>query len=89
MHALVPFFEAVMLLCFGMSWPMAIIKTLRARSVQGVSPYFLGIIEVGYLAGILFKYFGKCDWVIGLYILNLILVGIELWLYVYYSRREG
>ena len=42
MHALVPFFEAVMLLCFGMSWPMAIIKTLRARSVQGVSPLLSG-----------------------------------------------
>ena len=88
MHSLVPFFESVMLICFGLSWPVAILKTLRTRNVKGMSPFFLGIIEVGYLAGILFKCFGQCDWVLGLYLLNLVLVGIELGLYLRFSPLD-
>ena len=37
MQVLVPYLEAVMLICFGLSWPAAIVKTLRARSVKGMS----------------------------------------------------
>ena len=48
-------FEAVMLLCFAASWPFSILKAIRTKVVAGKSPMFMGIIEAGYVAGILFK----------------------------------
>jgi len=32
--------ETVMLVCFGFSWPMAVIKNYKARSAKAMSLYF-------------------------------------------------
>ncbi len=45
-------FEGTMLVCFGLSWVVAIIKTLRTRRTEGKSLGFLNLVFVGYLAGI-------------------------------------
>lgn len=78
------FFEALMLLCFAASWPFSIAKALRTKVVAGKSPAFMAIIEVGYLAGILYKLTGTPDFVLALYILNLLIVGTDLFLYFRY-----
>jgi|GEM_PF-227868 len=51
----ISFFEAVMLICFGLAWPLNIIKSLRTKSTQGKSVLFLIVILIGYVAGITHK----------------------------------
>jgi hypothetical protein len=41
-------FEAGMIVCFGISWPVAILKTLKTRSVAGKSRTFLVLVLAGY-----------------------------------------
>lgn len=75
------FFEALMLLCFGAAWPTSIYKSYVSRSVEGKSLLFLIIVEVGYLAGLVHKFMYSLDLVTCLYIMNLIMVAIDLALY--------
>jgi len=79
-------FEVLMLVCFGLSWPISIAKSLRTRMVSGKSPLFMGIVIAGYTSGILHKVFFAPDWVIILYIVNLMMVAIDLALYLRFSR---
>ena len=48
-------FETIMLLCFGVSWPFNIAKSLRSRTAKGKSVYFELCIIVGYLCGVMGK----------------------------------
>lgn len=79
-------FEAMMLVCFGLSWPMNILKSWRTRSAVGKSLAFLLIIEVGYICGMLNKVLVKFDWVFFLYVLNFCMVGTDVILY-FRNRR--
>lgn len=47
--------EVVMIVSFGMSWPMNVIKSWRARTTKGKSLAFLCFIFFGYIAGITSK----------------------------------
>ena len=47
--------EIVMLLCFGASWPMNVIKSWKARTTKGKSLAFVCLILLGYVAGITAK----------------------------------
>ena len=82
-------FEAIMLLCFAASWPFSILKAVRTKVVAGKSPMFMGIIEAGYVAGILFKLTapGPTDPTVWLYVLNLVIVGTDLALYFRYRHN--
>jgi hypothetical protein len=80
------FFEVLMLVCFGISWPISIAKALRTRTVAGKSPAFLIIVIAGYASGIVHKMLYSRDWVIILYTVNLIMVLIDLALYYRFSR---
>ena len=75
-------FEIGMLVAFGFSWPISIMKTLRTRHVTGKSPLFMVIIMLGYVSGILHKIFYAYDFVLWLYVLNLLMVGFDLFLYL-------
>ena len=77
-------FEATMLICFGLSWPIDIAKSVRTKIVAGKSPFFLGLLCFGYLCGIIHKLLYSMDWVILLYTLNMVLVAIDLTLYFRY-----
>lgn len=79
-------FEALMLLSFGAAWPFSIYKSYVSRSVEGKSAFFLLIIILGYVAGILHKLFYQYDPVIYLYILNLLMVSTDFLLYLRNSR---
>ena len=81
-------FEGVMLLCFGVSWPVSISKAVRTKVVAGKSPVFMGIVCVGYMAGLAHKLFFSRDWITVLYGLNLIMVAIDLVLYYRYLPRQ-
>ncbi|MFP4054056.1 MAG: hypothetical protein ACLFV7_09350 [Phycisphaerae bacterium] len=87
-------FEGAMLICFGLGWPVAILKTLRVKRVEGKSLPFLVLIFCGYLAGIVSKLFrmqaeSYLEPVTALYALNAVMVGIEVLLYMRYRPRTA
>lgn len=49
------FFEILMLIAFGASWPLTVIKSLKTKSTKGKSALFLMLIIFGYLCGITAK----------------------------------
>lgn len=76
-------FECIMLVCFGLSWPISVWKSLTTRSTQGKSGVFIVAIIVGYVAGILGKLVsGQINYVLIAYCFNLIVVTIDLCLYI-------
>lgn len=74
-------FEVIMLLCFGMAWPLNIYKSLTTRSVEGKSCLFLYAIVLGYICGILHKILYNRDIVLVLYVINLTMVSTDIFLY--------
>lgn len=75
--------EILMVICFGCSWPLAVIKSYRARTTKGKSLFFLCLILVGYLCGIAAKLVADSfKWyVMFFYILNFLMVFCDLLLY--------
>ena len=79
-----------MIVSFGASWPLNVIKSYKARTTKGKSLAFLCLIFFGYIAGIASKLmnetymanFSNKWYVLFFYILNLIMVGADLVLYV-------
>jgi len=82
-------FEILMLICFGLSWPISIAKALRTKEVAGKSPVFMGIICLGYVSGILHKILYAFDWVVLLYAINFLMVAADLYLYYHYLPDAG
>ncbi|HON10967.1 MAG TPA: hypothetical protein PLE24_08875 [Chitinispirillaceae bacterium] len=82
------FFELAMLVCFGISWPISIGKALRTHIVKGKSPLFMSIVIAGYVCGVIHKCLYSLDWVISFYILNLLMVSVDLFLYFRYRTAD-
>jgi hypothetical protein len=81
-------FEVAMLICFGLSWPVSIVKSIQTRIVLGKSPLFMAVVCFGYAFGIIHKLLYSKDWVILLYVLNLVLVMIDMTLYYKYLPKK-
>jgi hypothetical protein len=79
--------EAGMIICFGVSWPVAIRKTLKTKSVQGKSRMFLVLVLAGYGLGILHKIFFNLDVVLVFYVFNFSMVLVEICLWFRYHGR--
>ena len=86
-------FELGMLICFGVSWPISVLKSYRMKTAKGKSLPFLLLIDFGYVAGIVGKLL-VCDqpgfkwWVFAFYVLNFIMVTTDLFLYFKHLRAE-
>ena len=82
--------EVIMIVSFGASWPLNVIKSYKARTTKGKSLAFLCLIFFGYIAGIISKLinetymmsFSTKWYVLFFYVLNLIMVGADLCLYI-------
>ncbi len=86
---MVAILESVMLICFGISWPVSVYKSWTSKSTKGKSLVFILAIIVGYVAGITGKILGgQCNYVLALYIINLAFVSVDLALYFVNKRRE-
>ncbi len=85
-----PIFEAVMMLCFGMAWPVSILKSWRSRTNKGKSPLFLLIVLTGYVSGLVHKLWwqAQVDGVVWLYVLNAAMVAADALLYVRNRRFD-
>ncbi len=74
--------EVVMLVCFGFSWPLNVIKAYRAKTAKGTSLPFILLIITGYIAGIAAKVIsGQINYVLIAYILNLLIVSLNVVVY--------
>ncbi len=82
-------FEALMLLCFGISWPISVAKSIRTKVVSGKSPLFMAIVCFGYFCGIVHKVQYSFDLITILYAVNMILVAVDLSLYFIYISKEN
>jgi lipopolysaccharide export LptBFGC system permease protein LptF len=82
----VSFFEAAMLFCFGFAWPLTIYRSYKSGTNAGKSLPFLYVVFFGYVSGTLHKIIYNFDPVIILYILNGLMVLIDIMLY-YRNKR--
>jgi len=82
--------EVTMIVSFGCSWPLNVIKSYKARTTKGKSLGFLLLILFGYIAGITSKFvneaymadFASKWYVLFFYVLNFIMVFADLMLYI-------
>ena len=88
--------EVIMIVSFGASWPMNVMKSWKARTTKGKSLAFLCLILFGYVAGITGKFlnpaymaaFASKWYVLFFYILNFCMVSTDMALYFYYRHKE-
>ena len=82
--------EIIMVVSFGASWPLNVMKSWKARTTKGKSLPFLCLIFFGYIAGIISKLVSPTfKWyVLFFYCLNLVMVGIDLVLYARNYRLD-
>jgi len=80
-------FEGIMLVCFGCAWPLSIYKTWKTKTSRGKSLFFLTVILIGYISGILFEIFGDLNFVIYLYLINILMVVADLVLSIKYRNN--
>lgn len=83
--------EAVMLVCFGLAWPLANLRMLRTRRAEGKGLPFTLVILTGYLCGASAKLMMLADGlplapVFWLYAVNTVSVGVNLALQWHYAR---
>jgi hypothetical protein len=87
------FLEAVMLVCFGLAWPVENLRMLRTRQARGKGPAFTGLIMVGYVAGAASKLLLMSDTqalapVFWLYVLNALSVAANVGLQWHFRPRS-
>ena len=89
-------FEVVMIVSFGVSWPLNVIKAYKARTAKGKSLAFLLLILFGYVAGITSKLineaymasFAEKWYVLFFYVLNFTMVSLDLIMYIRNRRLD-
>ncbi len=89
--------EIIMIVSFGASWPLNVMKSFKARTTKGKSLPFLLLIFFGYIAGIASKFanetymasFASKWYVLFFYCLNLLMVGTDLALYIRNKRLDN
>lgn len=88
--------EITMIVSFGISWPLNVIKSYKARTTKGKSLAFLLLIFFGYIAGITSKLvneaymaaFSEKWYVLFFYVLNFIMVGLDFCMYIRNYRLD-
>ena len=89
--------EALMIICFGLSWPVSIRKSYISRTAKGKSLFFEVFIWIGYVFGIARKLIqisrGQDDgWLFYMgfifYILNILEITIDMLLYARNVRLD-
>lgn len=76
--------EAGMLICFGVSWPVDILKTLRTRRTEGKSLLFMSLVLTGYVLGFGAKMSRAAwvnelpEWISVLYVFNAVMITVDI-----------
>ena len=94
------YMEMLMIICFGVSWPINIAKAWKARSTKGISLLFYCFILAGYLFALIWKfvlifYYAPAPWyetvkwyVMFFYLLNTLMVAAGIGIYLRNRRLE-
>ena len=83
-------FELVMLICFGLSWPISVYQSIKTKSTKGKSVFFIFAVIIGYVSGIIGKVVnGDVSYVLVLYCINLAVVTADLAIYYVNKKRES
>ena len=81
--------ETAMLICFGLSWPINLVKSIKAGTAKATSLKFLVLITVGYLCGIAAKFASQqYNYVLAVYFVNLVVVAANLMVYFINRQRD-
>ena len=84
--------ETMMIICFGISWPMSIVRSVRSRSTQGKSLLFMCFILFGYFCGVASKLISHTyNLAFWFYFPNIIMVSTDIGLYFRnraYERKQ-
>ena len=82
--------EIAMIVAFGCSWPMNVIKSYKARTAKGKSLTFLILVLFGYICGITGKLIAPSfKWyVLFFYVLNFVMVSVDLAMYIRNCRLD-
>lgn len=82
-------FEIIMLVCFGLSWPISVYKSIKSKSTKGKSVVFLFAIIIGYISGITGKIItNTINIALIFYIINLIVVSTDTVIFFINRRNE-
>ncbi len=82
--------ESVMMICFGLSWPINLVKNYRCRSAKGMSLPFILLLIFGYTAGITAKFMlGQTGYVLVIYFINLAMILANLAVYFRNKRIDS
>ena len=82
-------FEAAMVICFGLSWPTSVYKSLKSRTAKGKSLLFECFILIGYICGIAGKLIMQnITYVFIFYVINLCMVSVDIILYLRNRRLD-
>lgn len=85
--ALASLLESFMIICFGLSWPLSIRRSLTSKSTQGKSLMFMLFILLGYFCGLASKFithtYNLAFW---FYFPNIIMVATDV---ILYFRNKG
>lgn len=89
MENLATVFETVMIISFGASWPLSIIRSVKSRSTKGKSLFFMIFICFGYLCGIAAKMLShNYNLAFWFYFPNVIMVATDICLYFRNRKLE-
>lgn len=82
--------EILMIVSFGVSWPINALKAYKAKTAKGTSLPFLLLIFTGYIFGIVSKLTAESykGYVLFFYVLNLIMVSVSLIVYFRNKRLD-
>lgn len=81
--------ETIMLICFGLSWPSNVMKSIRSRTAKGKSLLFLLLVEIGYTAGIIGKIISHTwNLATAFYFINFTMVLVDIALYFRNARLD-
>ena len=79
--------ESIMLICFGLSWPVSVVKNIKAHTAKSMSLPFILLIITGYIAGISSKIINhNYSYVLVIYFFNLFVVSMNV--VVYFINRN-
>lgn len=81
-------FELLMLVLFGISWPVSIYKSYKTRANGSKSIIFLFAVILGYASGIVNKFINGLDYVTAFYFFNMAMVSIDACLYFRNKKYE-
>lgn len=83
-------FELIMLICFGLSWPISVVKSIHSQTTAGKSIVFIVAIIIGYISGIIGKIVNNnISYVLIFYCINLCVVTLDLVVYFINKHKEN